>query len=250
MLPRFVKANVKAIMQQNPALFNPIWERVYPILRRGDGRYAANGGGSMEEVFTRIYDGNGWGSRETRSGYTSELGYTRVVRGHIERLLRDYKVRVFFDCPCGDFNWMSKVRLPEDTRYIGGEIVPELVADLERRYHDGRHDFVRLNIVDDPLPQADMWMCRTVLFHFPNAEVIKVLRNFARSPVGLLLATQYEFPKENADVETGGFRPYNLRLPPFNLPPPLARVPDFVAPAPPRYLALWSRAQVASALRD
>jgi hypothetical protein len=40
----------------------------------------------------------------------------------------------------------------------------------------------------------------------------------------------------------------NLTLPPFGLGKPRIKIPDFLAPAPPRYLALWSREEVSAAL--
>ena len=28
---------LKAYMQKHPGIFNPMWERIYPLIRRGDG---------------------------------------------------------------------------------------------------------------------------------------------------------------------------------------------------------------------
>jgi hypothetical protein len=105
-----------------------------------------------------------------------------------------------------------------------------------------------LDIVHDELPEADLWLCRDVLFHLPTVDVIETLRNFARSKIPYLLTTTYDFQKVNVDVKPGGFRYVNLREPPFSLPKPILKIADFVAPAPPRYLALWSKAQIAESL--
>jgi hypothetical protein len=123
-----------------------------------------------------------------------------------------------------------------------------LIEDLERVHGAPTRSFRRLDIVEGPLPKADLWLCRDVLFHLPNKDVITVLANFANSEIPYLLTTTYTFPKRNEDVRPGGFRFINLQLPPFLLPPPLSRIEDFVAPEPPRYLGLWSRDQVKSAL--
>jgi hypothetical protein len=42
----------------------------------------------------------------------------------------------------------------------------------------------------------------------------------------------------------GGFRFINLRRSPFDMPRPLLRIQDFIAPEPPRCLGLWSREQI------
>lgn len=155
---------------------------------------------------------------------------------------------MLLDAPCGDFNWMQHVRLPENCRYVGGDIVAPLVAKLQAQYEGPERQFRIIDIVEEELPQADLWLCRDVLFHLPTADAVKTLKNFARSRVSYLLTTTYDFQQVNADVGPGGFRYVNLRKPPFSLPPPEHKIADFVAPAPPRYLALWSRAQVAAAM--
>ena len=56
---------------------------------------------------------------------------------------------------------------------------------------------------------------------------------------------------ENVDLDrSGGFRVINLQQPPFSLPKPLTRIDDFVVPAIPRYLALWSREQIVKAVAN
>ena len=168
------------------------------------------------------------------------------MRKALAKYLKTLNVKVFLDAPCGDFNWMQHVELPEGDLYIGGDIVGRLIEDLQQAHGNPTRSFRKLDIVEGPLPKADLWLCRDVLFHLPNQEVITVLENFANSEIPYLLTTTYNFPKRNEDVRPGGFRFINLQLPPFLLPRPLSRITDFVAPEPPRYLGLWSREQVRS----
>jgi hypothetical protein len=201
------------------------------------------------EAFQTIYDENRWGSPESRSGYGSTLAYTKALRKSLERFLAKRDVKIVLDAPCGDFNWMRHVTLPLQTQYIGGDIIPELVDNLQNTYGGDKYSFRMIDIVTSPIPPADLWLCRDVLFHLPNADIETVLTNFAESAIPYLLTTTYDFPKKNIDVKAGGFRFINLRLSPFGLPRPLSRIPDFIAPEPPRYLALWSQKQVASTLQ-
>lgn len=68
-----------------------------------------------------------------------------------------------FDALCGDFLWMSHVRLPEDFHYIGGDIVPDLVRDLER-YSTQSRKFIIFDVRYDVPPPVDLWLCRDCLF--------------------------------------------------------------------------------------
>jgi hypothetical protein len=239
--------NVKKLMESHPAVFNPIWSMVYPIVRRSDG-HVHSSHSDNRVAFETIYQNNYWGNEESRSGWGSTLAYTAPLRGALEKLTRKLGTRVMLDAPCGDFNWMQHVHLPENCRYIGGDIVAPLVTELQNQYAGPARQFEVIDIVKDELPQADLWLCRDVLFHLPLADVTETLERFARSKVSYLLTTTYDFEKINADVKPGGFRYLNMRRAPFSLPPPELRIADFVAPAPPRYLGLWSRAQVAAAM--
>jgi hypothetical protein len=248
MLTDRIRPIVKRILQASPALFNPLWSLTYPYVIRRDEKYFGCEYSERGAAFRQIFDENRWGSSESRSGRGSTLAYTKPMRRALEQCLGRLRVRVFLDAPCGDFNWMRHVRFPPPMTYIGGDIVEPLIDQLQHLYGGPMRAFYRLDIVEGPLPKADLWLCRDVLFHLPNQDITTVLDRFAQSEIPYLLTTTYTFPKRNEDIRPGGFRFVNLQLPPFNLPRPLSRIADFVVPEPPRYLGLWSKAQVVAAL--
>jgi hypothetical protein len=243
-----MREQLKGFVKRHPHIFNPIWARLYPILRPNRSQVVSD----FEEnsaAFSKIYAENLWGDSESASGWGSTLSYTVPIRKHLERLLVDLNTKTFLDAPCGDFHWMAHVRMPPKTNYIGGDIVPELIEKLRRAHGtEGRYRFDVIDIVLGPIPKADLWLCRDVLFHLSNADALSVLRNFANSEIPFLLTTSYDFVKRNAESKPGGFRYINLTKPPFNLPKPRLKIADFVAPAPPRYVGLWSREEVQVAL--
>jgi hypothetical protein len=236
-------------MEACPAISNPLWEMVFPLFRR-DEIYHGTEYRSRKEAFQRIYNENRWQSPESRSGHGSVVSYTKRLIPRLEKLLLDLEVKTFLDAPCGDFNWIRHMRLPEGARYLGGDIVPELIKELQAKHGGPKYEFSVMDIVEGPLPAADFWLCRAALFHLPNRDILTTLELFAASQIRYLLTTTSNFPRENRDIEPGGFRFLNLRRPPFNLPRPLRSVTDFVAPEAPSYLDLWSREQVQQALRQ
>jgi hypothetical protein len=200
-------------------------------------------------AFSKIYSDNLWTDAESRSGWGSSLANTALLRRDLAERLANMNVKTLFDAPCGDFNWMSHVPFPEGTHYLGADIVPDLIAALTTKYGDrAGHEFRVIDIVHDALPSADLWLCRDVLAHLPNADGLAVLRNFIASDIPYLLTTTYDVLSVNSDTRPGGFRCINLRRPPFGLGKPRIRIWDFIAPAPPRYLGLWSRDDVKAAL--
>ena len=173
----------------------------------------------LEQRFSRIITTNLWAS-ESRSGLGSELTATAVVRGQLPRLLEALGAGSLLDLPCGDFGWLSTV--PLDLDYIGGDIVGEMVASNEQRFGGPgtRRRFARLDLTGDPLPRADVVLCRDCLVHLSYHHIAQAFDNLRRSGSTWLLTTTFLDHQENADIESGDWRILNLTRPPFNLPAP------------------------------
>jgi SAM-dependent methyltransferase len=196
----------------------------------------------MRARFQHMYRHGKWGSRErSSSGTGSNLEQTWAVRERLPALLRELGVRTLLDIPCGDFYWMTEVDLG-GVEYLGADIVPEVIAANRERYGGalGRR-FVTLDITRDPLPRADLILCRDCLVHLANREARHALENIKRSGSTYLLATTFTSRPENPDVVTGFWRPLNLELPPFALPKPLLTINENCPEIdfPDKSLGLW-----------
>ena len=204
----------------------------------------------IQKRFSAIYRGNEFGGEESRSGGGSSLAQTAAIRTAIPALLSDLSVRVLLDVPCGDFHWMQHVQLP-DTKYVGGDVVKELVDENCRRYAGRAREFVCLDIARDQLPPADLILCRDCLVHLPFEQSLAVLRNFRRSGAHYALITTFPNTTENVDLGMRGmWRPLNLNAPPFNLPAPLRLIVEGCTEAGGAYrdksLGLWELSKINS----
>ena len=201
-----------------------------------------NQGRSGPDIFQRYWADNHWRNPETRSGDGSTLAYTEPLRRELPPLLARLGVRSMLDLPCGDFHWIRHMPLPEGLRYVGADVVPGMIAELQSRHGGALHRFRCIDALADDLPEADLWLCRDLVFHLPNADVLKLLARFARSRIGHLLITSHAATANvNADTFMGGFQLVNLQLPPFALPEPDERLPDWVAGYPERWMLLYRR---------
>jgi len=241
---------IKKFLSRHPALANAVYRAMYAFR---DGSLVNKGGTAGEDpegVFSEYFEQNLWGDSESLSGPGSNLEFTAMVRSALPQLLQRLGVRTLLDAPCGDLYWIREVVDGGDFQYIGGDIVPPLVARLKAGIGDPKYRFTVLDIVNDPLPKADLWLCRDCFIHLPQEMVCRALRNFYRSGIPYLLTTQFDFPRANADIEVGDFRAINLRRAPFGLPAPRDYLFDFHYPYPPKKLALWHRDQIPAALRS
>lgn len=200
-----------------------------------------------QNVFRRIYIENLWGDDESRSGWGSRLDCTQKIRRDLPEIIRMLEARSILDIPCGDFNWMRHTDLGE-CQYIGADVVPELIDELQAKYGSTRRSFLRLDLVADTLPAVDLVFCRDCLIHLSNRQVQRALDRIRSSGSEYLLTTTFPTADRNDDIRTGDYRPVNLQAAPFLLPEPLLLLDEKTAGRNSRnlgrYMGLWKIADL------
>jgi len=204
---------------------------------------------TRKDRFTRYALLNKWKNEETVSGGGSTIEFTANLRKELPKLLRDFGIQVFFDAPCGDFNWLRTVDL-SGIIYIGGDIVHDLISRNNELYSSETKIFREIDIVKEKLPSADLWLCRDCLFHFSEAEIFETLANFLKSDIRYILTTCSPNCHQNKDIRTGSYRELNLLIKPFNFPEPILWIDDWVAPHPVQKLGLWEKSTLKSILES
>jgi|CXWL01.1.fsa_nt_gi hypothetical protein len=190
---------------------------------------------NSKKIFTSIYENDTWKTAETISGPGSTLKYTESLRKELPELLLHLKIKKLLDAPCGDYNWMSKTRL-NDIDYTGADIVPYLIEKNIKSYPGVK--FIIADITKDKLPSADAILCRDCFIHLQNRQIIKAIRNFKKAGIKYIITNTYPVDK-NMEIITGHYRPVNMEIKPFYLPPPIQKINDFIEDEPTRYLGLW-----------
>lgn len=175
---------------------------------------------SLPKVFSEIYHKNLWKDPESVSGRGSTLARAATIMARLPPLLEELRAETLLDAPCGDFNWMRHTDLGR-VRYIGGDVVPDLIERNRRLYGGGGRTFLVLDVTKSRLPRADVILCRDCLIHLSFARIRSAVANFKRSGATYLACTTHTSVRENTDCPDGGWRSVNLELPPFNFPRPL-----------------------------
>ena len=193
-----------------------------------------------KRLFTHIYERHCWGSSESRSGAGSTLRQTEKVRHELEALLKKWHITSLLDAPCGDFNWMKKVDISHLESYTGFDIVEGLIQENVKQYATPTRHFFTRDIVNEPLPQVDLILCRDCTQHLTDQDVYALFANIKRSKSRYLLTSTYPAIEKNNDIieiySTARITYRNLRLSPFNFPEPLYVIEEgFEA----KVLALW-----------
>jgi hypothetical protein len=205
---------------------------------------------SLRERFAKIYQRGGWsaGKAGSASGAGSSLEYTTNLRKHLGKLLAELRVSTFLDAPCGDFAWFKEVEVPDGMLYLGMDIVRDLVRANQSRFGSRQRVFFAGDITVDPLPSAELMMCRDCLFHLPNRDCFAFFENFLASGIDSLLLTSHTNTANSDLPPSKGFRQVNFRLDPFRFPEPRLAIEDYMTGFPARHVCLWKADDIRRAL--
>lgn len=197
---------------------------------------------AAQSVFERFFRENEARAQESLSGPGSTLAQTSELRQRLPLLLQHIGAKSLLDAGCGDFNWMQHVNLGVD-RYIGVDIIPNLIMNNRRRFGKSTRIFEVRDIMCEHLPRSDVILCRDCLVHFSITDIQRTLRNFQRCGALYILTTSFPRVRRNTDNETGDWRPINLEQAPFHFPKPIAMINEKCTEAQGRYndksLGLW-----------
>ena len=194
---------------------------------------------SLSDRFSAIYRNRVWiqgRSAGSLSGYGSELENTETLRQRLPELLNSLEAQSLLDIGCGDFTWMKEIAFPH--KYIGVDIVPELIETNNVTFRSEQRSFQALDATQDPLPQVDSILCREVLFHLSFTDIWRLIENIRGSGSLFLIATTDCETNYNADILSGDFRLLNLHKAPFFFPKPTLSILDN-AVSPGRTLSAW-----------
>ncbi len=135
--------------------------------------------GSMErrEVFSTVYEEQIFGSAPGQEYYSGDGSAEQFAKSYVELVadhIAQHGITSVVDLGCGDFRIGSKIA-PLVPQYRGIDIVPQLIEHNTRHYGSERVHFECRDIVDDPLPAADLCLIRQVFQHLNNSEILCVL---------------------------------------------------------------------------
>jgi hypothetical protein len=107
-------------------------------------------GASPTDIFTLYYNRNLFGDPESRSGTGSSLQATRNLRPELSATFERFGIESVLDVPCGDFNWMKALDWSR-IRYLGGDIVEDMIRKNQAEHGSGNISFQVLDILQGNL---------------------------------------------------------------------------------------------------
>ena len=168
----------------------------------------------------------------TVCGPGSTISAAKYVLRELPLLVERYDIKSILDMPCGDYNWMRKMKFKSEVTYIGADYNETLIETNKSRYSDV--DFRVINAIVDPIPTVDLVFCRDLFIHFPFEETKTALANIKASGSKYLLTTTFSWrsfpPRDivrNAENKMAPWTRLNLFMEPFNMPPCIDFIVEF-----------------------
>lgn len=167
--------------------------------------------------FTEIYEKGAWGAKDF-SGSGSTIESTLEYVTMLKNFMKSNNIRSVVDLGCGDWQF-SKCIDWEGIDYLGIDVVPHMIEKANRNFAKSNIRFLHANGSEYEMPSADLLICKDVLQHLPNKEILKILAQLPKYKYCLLTndanpITNFNF---NQDIPIGDYRPLDLSRPPFNL---------------------------------
>jgi hypothetical protein len=135
-----------------------------------------------KEVMIQIYQLNLWGGKEYEfySGDGShDITIIEPYQEVVIRFLQSFdEPLIVCDLGCGDFN-VGKKFVSFTKKYIGVDIVPDLIERNKNRFQAENLSFQCLDLATDELPKGDCAIIRQVLQHLSNHEIQKILQKLS-----------------------------------------------------------------------
>jgi 2-polyprenyl-3-methyl-5-hydroxy-6-metoxy-1,4-benzoquinol methylase len=169
--------------------------------------------GSREaaSVFSSIYAKTIWGGG---SGAGSNIERTAAYAGLVQYLVSSRAVRTIVDLGCGDWRFSRYLDLT-GVRYLGVDVVPSVIEANNAQYATDNIRFELADVAAFELAGFDLVLCKDVLQHLSNANVLEVC---GRLPGGKCWLVTNDFHPANEDCQNGDTRPLDPTGAPFHVP--------------------------------
>jgi hypothetical protein len=119
---------------------------------------------------------------------------TRSARAFIDHCFEKYSLKKINDAGCGDLTWI--ILCESEMDYVGyDDTIRQVALDNAKP----GWELVKANIIDHPMRECDVILCKDVMRHHAHEDIQLMLENFKKS--GQYLITDYD-PRHEAISKT------------------------------------------------
>ena len=169
---------------------------------------------SNAEVFSKIYKEDLWhGGSGAGSKLENVKEYVEILQKYIDKP----EIKTVLDLGCGDWQFSKFLDL-SSVSYLGVDVVESVIESNSTSYSASNIKFISRDITTYELPKVDLIICKDVLQHLCNKDVVTTLVKIITSSKFSLITNDFNPENtENKDIDNGDYRCLDLTLSPFYL---------------------------------
>ena len=169
---------------------------------------------SNAEVFSKIYKEDLWhGGSGAGSKIENVKEYVEILQKYIDKP----EIKTVLDLGCGDWEFSKFLDL-SSVSYLGVDVVESVIESNSTSYSSSNIKFISRDITTYEIPKADLIICKDVLQHLCNKDVVNILVKIITSSKFSLITNDFKPENtENKDIDNGDYRCLDLTLSPFYL---------------------------------
>jgi 2-polyprenyl-3-methyl-5-hydroxy-6-metoxy-1,4-benzoquinol methylase len=169
---------------------------------------------SNKEVFSKIYKEDLW---HGGSGAGSEVENVKEYIDILQKYIDKPEIKTVLDLGCGDWQFSKFLDL-SSVSYLGVDVVESVIESNSSLYSASNIEFINRDITTYEVPKVDLIICKDVLQHLCNKDVIDILVKIIKSSKFSLVTNDFASTDlVNRDINNGDYRCLDLSLSPFNL---------------------------------
>ena len=169
---------------------------------------------SNKEVFSKIYKEDLW---HGGSGAGSEIENVKEYVNILQKYIDKPEIETVLDLGCGDWQFSKFLNL-SSVSYLGVDVVESVIEFNSNSYSASNIEFISRDITTYEIPKVDLIICKDVLQHLCNKDVIEILIKIIKSSKFSLITNDFTSGGSvNKDINNGNYRCLDLSLSPFNL---------------------------------
>jgi hypothetical protein len=154
---------------------------------------------NLGNIFDHIYEKSTWASESTlpKSGPGSTPNNAKNYVEFVQQIISKYKVKSVIDIGHGDWVMWNNYEF-EGTSYTGIEISENIHNYVKPKFTSKNKSFLLKDIIQDQiLPEGDLIICKDVLQHLNNDNILSLLKLFSNCPLIIICNDFYTSMKFN-----------------------------------------------------
>lgn len=172
-----------------------------------------------QKVFSEIYTNKVWGTNKAGEGFSgggSLVKNTKSYMKFLEKFMRRHGIQSVVDIGCGDWEFSQYIDW-KNIKYTGYDVVPFVIEKNQKKFGSRNIKFVHGNFLSIDLPSADLLICKHVLQHLTNEDILSFLSQLSKFKYCLITNEVYPetLSSDNPDIAVGGGHKIDLTKPPF-----------------------------------